>query len=99
MNLLSKLKCFYHGHAWWLNISHAPPQELECARCDKLRLKRSEYGDLSVELLVRRELELRCLLCGNPLGREWTEKKRYHIHMCKSCRMHLIRDIRGRGPI
>jgi phage FluMu protein Com len=50
--------------------------------------------ELTVELLLRRESELRCLMCGKLLGRAWTETLHYHIHICEACRCVFMRMIR-----
>lgn len=98
MNLLNKLRCFYNGHTWLKIYKHDLPF-IVCSRCEK------HGGTLSNKLfvgsmfdvrdiIIQRELELKCLMCGETLGMEWTDKRGYHIHICRKCRPLVINQYR-----
>jgi hypothetical protein len=70
-----------------------------CSRCGKhcatLSNEHSFEARLGVrDLIIRRELELKCLMCGEALGREWTDKSGYHVHICRKCRPSVFRQYR-----
>jgi hypothetical protein len=46
------------------------------------------------DIILRRELELKCLMCGEMLGREWTDKRGYHVHICRKCRPPVFKQYR-----
>jgi len=42
------------------------------------------------DIMIVRELELRCLVCGKMLGPDWTEKSGLRSHICKKCRKPIL---------
>lgn len=42
------------------------------------------------DIMIVRELEFRCLVCGKMLGPNWFEESGFRAHICKKCRKPIL---------
>lgn len=54
--------------------------------CKKIFIK---FLKETAEIIIKRELDFQCLMCGNDLKKEIMDRK-IHLHFCTQCRIVLM---------